>query len=102
MAAGASSTLTLTADYAAVPVVMTAITVKGTSASDQETTTFNLAIEDIVFRAGFEVTGPSTGRDRSVCTAMIFGYPVDFSVTRMYRNRRKATVLYPLYAPRSS
>lgn len=54
VAAGSSSTLTVSADYTAVPGVTTVVTVKASTAAGDQSTSFNLTVRDIVFRDGFE------------------------------------------------
>ena len=59
---GGTSTLTLAADIAAAPIVSTVITVNGVSASDMESTTFDLTVDpNLIFQDEFD--GPP-------CTSM--------------------------------
>ena len=56
--AGGTSTLTLTADDLAEPVVGAVVTVHGVSASDTESTTFALTVDDVIFRESFDGVPP--------------------------------------------
>ena len=56
--AGQTSTLTLTADDLAEPVIAAVVTVHGVSASDTESTTFALTVDDVIFRESFDGVPP--------------------------------------------